>query len=105
MMGPAALLMVGLKALASVPLDALRVGRLLLLSLVRRPSGQQGMLQVQPFRQGRRGDPWDAGRRALVTLGLSLAPNSFVLDASSEGGLVLHRLQAVPPRPDQDWPV
>lgn len=103
-MAPSACFGVAAKALASIPLDAVRVGRLLLLSLVRRRGKRQGMLQIQPFRQGTSDNPGDAGRRALVTLGLSLAPNGYVLDTPAAGGLLVHRLQPLPPAPNQEWP-
>ncbi len=90
-----------------MPADTWRVGRVLLRTLA---PGQAhaartapGMLQIQPFRRGS-DDPAEAGRRALVTLGLSLAPNGYVVDFATGSGLLIHRLQPVPPQPDQDWP-
>jgi multisubunit Na+/H+ antiporter MnhE subunit len=49
-------------------------------------------------------DPREAASlRALVTIGLSLAPNSYVVDVrADEQRLIIHHL--VPPAPDQEKP-
>ncbi len=78
--------------------DAVRVARVLL------SPHPHGEAVVQPFARGG-ATPEDAGRRALVTLAASLAPNSYVLripDASDS--LVVHRLAHVPPPRDKAWP-
>jgi hypothetical protein len=94
------------KPLASVFPDAFRVGRVLLGVLWRRPAGPVGVVTRQPFRHGGDDDPRSAGRRALVTLGTSFAPNGYVLSSPAEmDALVLHRLVPVPQSPDRDWPL
>ncbi len=88
-----------LRPLADLAPDAVRVARVL---LSRHPHGEA---VVQPFAPGG-ATPEDAGRRALVTLAASLAPNGYVLrilDASD--GLVMHRLAHVPPLRDRAWPL
>jgi hypothetical protein len=93
------------KPLASVLPDVFRVGRVLLSVLWRRPSGPIGAVARQPFRHGG-DDAKSAGRRALVTLGISFAPNGYVLSSPGEmDALVLHRLALVPPEPDREWPL
>ena len=91
--------------LAALLPDAVRVGRALLRALWRRPPGVVGPVTRQPFQEGGE-DPASAARRGLVTLGSSLAPNGYVLAIpDGEGALLLHRLAAVPPNPDQRWPL
>lgn len=93
------------KPLLSVFPDALRVGRVLLRALWRRPEGQLGVIARQPFDHGGE-DAASAGRRALVILGTSLAPNGYVLSSAEEmDALVLHRLVPVPPSPGREWPL
>ena len=93
------------KPLAALFPDAVRVGRALLQALWRRPSSAVGLVVRQPFQEGG-GDPASAARRGLVTLGSSLAPNGYVLGIpDEEEALLLHRLAAVPPDPDQRWPL
>jgi hypothetical protein len=83
--------------------DAARIGVRLLSALRRRPDGEMGMIVEQPFIHG---DEHDGGRRAVVVLGASLAPNGFVLRVPSRRNvLVMHRLAPVPPNPDAVWPV
>ena len=98
-----------LSPLASVAGDVARVGAQLLRAVLVPGSRVAGTISRQPFRPGRAG-PADAGRRALVTLASSLAPNGFVLDvAPSELGgghaLLMHRLAPGRPDPDREWPV
>ncbi|HST74099.1 MAG TPA: hypothetical protein VLJ20_01915 [Acetobacteraceae bacterium] len=88
-----------LRPLANLAPDAARVARVLL------SAHPRGEAVVQPFAPGG-ATPRDAGRRALVTLAASLAPNGYVLripDASD--GLVMHRLAHVPPPQDKVWPL
>lgn len=86
---------------ALVP-DAWRAGRVLLQVLWRRPDGAVGTPSRQPFREGGQ-DPEDTGRRGVVTLGLSLAPNGYVLGIEA-GAIVLHRLVPAAPSADREWP-
>lgn len=84
--------------------DSVRVGAVLLHSLWRRPPGAVGSQIRQPFRNGD-DTPLSAGRRGLVTLGLSLAPNGFVIAMpGGEDAILLHRLVPAPPSDDQIWP-
>lgn len=85
--------------------DALRVGRVLLAVLLRRPAGAVGSISGQPFLAGDEA-PVTAGRRALVTLGSSVAANGYVVGIDRmAAALYLHRLAPVPPKPDPVWPV
>jgi hypothetical protein len=84
--------------------DSVRVCGILI-GAIRRPSGAAGVFSRQPFDTGTC-MPKDAGRRGLVTLAASLAPNGYVVDIpEGENVLVLHRLVAVPPCPDRKWPL
>lgn len=50
--------------------------------------------------------PEGALRRALVTLGISFAPNSYVVHVPPEGrSLVLHALARHKASPNADWPL
>lgn len=85
--------------------DSVRVGGALLRAVGRRPGGMLGEVVRQPFRQGGEA-PADAGRRGLVILSASVAPNGYALHIpEGEDVLVMHRLVSVPPSPDRDWPV
>lgn len=82
--------------------DAWRVGRVLARAVLRRPAGAAGTLSRPPFREGGR-EAREAGRRGLVTLGLSLAPNGYVVNIEADA-LILHRLAPAAPSPDREWP-
>jgi hypothetical protein len=89
----------------SVVTDSVRVGMVLSRAIARRPDGIQGMVSRQAFRSGSE-TPADAGRRGLVTLAASLAPNGFVLHLPGEQEvLVMHHLSPTKPPADRDWPV
>ena len=95
-----------LQPLGALAADTVRVGAVLFRALAQPQSGEESR---QPFRPG--GDaPQEAGRRALATLLLSVAPNGFVLDvppaaAPRDGDAVLlHRLAPASPGGDADWP-
>ena len=100
---PAAML---LGTLASLVTDTGRVSLALLRAMLGPVGGEASW---QPFHPGGR-RPRDAGRRALVALLTSLAPNGFVLDLrpsalpEADHGLLLHRLVPAPPLRDADWP-
>jgi hypothetical protein len=65
--------------------------------------GGSGAWRRQKFRPG--GDEADdSGRRALVTLALSVAPNAYVARVSPDH-LLLHELAPRSPRPDETWPL
>ncbi len=63
----------------------------------------KGVIQRQPF-DTRDDSPEQVGRRALVILGLSIAPNGFVLEETGDS-LLLHRLVPAAPEQDPEWPV
>ena len=53
-------------------------------------------------------DPVSAARRALVVLGVSLSPNTFVVAVDRERGLLrIHQLvpSAQPSGEDKEWPL
>jgi hypothetical protein len=64
--------------------------------------GPGGRAIVQEFEAGGR-DQRSAGRRALVTLTGSLAPNSFVLELEPRR-IRMHRLSPEPAQGDRTWP-
>jgi hypothetical protein len=86
---------------ASLARDTIIVGRALVRASVGRPV--RGLAQHQAFMVG---GPAAAGRRAVVVLAASIAPNGFVERvATEEQALVLHRLVSTSPREDRLWPV
>lgn len=85
--------------------DTAVVTRVLLRAILRRPSGSVGAIYHQGFWVGDDADR-DVGRRGLVTLAASLAPNGVVVRVQGqEDALLLHRLVAAPPRADMEWPL
>jgi hypothetical protein len=88
--------------LTALGLDSWRVGQVLFQTLLRRPDGSLGMLSRQPFYPGGNAAP-DSGRRGMVTLALSLAPNGYVLGIE-ESDIILHRLAPAAPSTDREWP-
>jgi len=85
--------------------DSVRVGGVLLRVVWRRPDGQVGTIARQPFRQGGQ-TAGDAGRRGMMTLSASLAPNGYVLHIpDGENVVLMHRLASVPLNHDHEWPV
>ena len=93
-----------LRPLLAVVIDSGRVGMVLARAVLRRPAGQVGQVVRQAFRQGGE-DPADAGRRGMVVLAASLAPNGYALHVpAGEDSMVMHRLASVPPSPDREWP-
>ncbi len=91
-----------LRPLTALLPDAVKAARVLLRAIARRPNGPVGLSTRQPFREGI--DPRDAGRRGLVTLATSLAPNGYVLAVEADA-LILHRLAPARPRSDREWPL
>ncbi len=88
-------------ALAS---DTARVGMALVRAVLRGPD-VHGAVVRQPFARGG-ADAQDAARRGLVTLGVSLTPNSYVLRILDERDeMRLHRLAERKPSPDRAWPL
>jgi branched-subunit amino acid ABC-type transport system permease component len=96
-------LLVMAHALRSLLPDTVRVARALMWAIWKRPPGAIGPCIHQPFRHGS-GSADDAGRRAAVTLGLSLAPNGYVLDLDGQADIPLHRLTPAGVAPDREWP-
>lgn len=91
--------------LMALPRDAVRVGGALLRAVARRPEGAIGQAHTLSFREGA-DDAGDAARRGLVVLGLSFAPNGYVLRLRTGDRLRLHVLAGPPPAPgDRDWPL
>ncbi len=97
------LVLLGRPALALVH-DTARVGMALARAVLR---GQDvhGAVVRQAFARGG-ADAQDAARRGLVTLGVSLTPNSYVLRILDERDEVrLHRLAERKPSPSREWPL
>jgi hypothetical protein len=93
-----------IRPIATLLPDAFRVGKVILSSLVRRPGAKAGHLLHQPFNPGDRSPP-EAGRRAVVELGASLAPNAFVVRLNPEDNtLLLHCLHPKSENRDRTWP-
>lgn len=67
-----------------------------------------GTFRAVPFDPGS-DDPTSAARRALVTAGVSLAPNTYVIAIDRDAGLLLvHQLVRSPEPPghgDREWPL
>lgn len=97
-------LRVVVRPIAALFPDAARVGTMLLRAMWRRPDGPLGVISQQPFRHGGN-QPGDAGRRALTTLGLSLAPNGYVLLVPDDRDMLpVHRLAPAVMGSDPEWP-
>lgn len=93
------------RTLLSLATDSIRVGVVLLHAMRRRPAGRVGAVVEVPFRSGVE-RPADAGRRGVVTIAASLAPNGFVLAVPrTREILLMHTLAPVPPPADRNWPV
>lgn len=98
-----------LRRFAGVPWSTLRdtavVGWAILRSL-RDPQALKGSVECLPFDYGDAHDPADATRRALLTLGTCLPPNSVVC-MMREDEFVIHRLTAgaSPGTSDRRWPI
>lgn len=86
--------------------DTARVGGALLKSLsgAPPPAGEYRDITFHPGGD----DPISAARRALVVLGVSLSPNTFVVAVDRERGLLrIHQLvpSAQPSGEDKEWPL
>ena len=80
------------------------VGRVVVRALVRRPDGGVGRLMRQPLLQAGEAAV-EAGRRGLVSLAASVAPNGFVVEIPARAdAMVVHRLVDVPVAAEQAWP-
>lgn len=95
-----------LRTLAAFVTDTGHVGLALFRALAGSTTGAATWQQFYPGGQ----NPHDAGRRALVTLFTSMAPNGLVLDlrpsalSEADAGLLLHRLVPASPLLNKDWP-
>ena len=82
--------------------DTVLVGRCLLRSIWR---PVEGRLVRQDFEHGEASGEAGA-RRALVVLGVSLAPNGYVVRVPARGDfLLVHRLAPAALAADREWPV
>ena len=89
-------------SLAGLPGATLRVGARLAAALVRPVEGRR---VERVFHRGTADDPRDRGRRAVVLLATSLAPDSYALDLPvSEETIVFHALTGSSPGGDPRWP-
>ncbi|RYC32292.1 hypothetical protein D3273_09700 [Lichenibacterium minor] len=87
---------------AGLPGATLRVGARLAAALVRPVAGRR---VEHDFHRGTADDPRDRGRRAVVVLATSLAPDSYALDLPlDEETIVFHALTASGPSRDPRWP-
>ncbi len=88
--------------------DTARVGAALARVALRGPDvhgAPEGAVVRQAFAQGGSGAQ-DGARRGLVTLAVSLAPNSYVLRIMDERNEIrLHRLVERKPSPNRLWPL
>jgi hypothetical protein len=87
----------------SLARDTIAVAGALARASVGRPVS--GLVQRQDFIIG---GEMDAGRRAVVILAASVAPNGFVARVAPEDedeALLMHRLVSAPPKEDRRWPV
>jgi hypothetical protein len=98
-----------LRVLRSLLRDTVRVGAVLLRAIVHPPQRVTGRIARQIFVPGDEA-PSDRGRRALVTLAASVAPNGIVLElprspmVGEHPVMLLHRLVPDEPAPDPEWP-
>ena len=84
--------------------DTARVGATLAHAVLQAP-GVHGATVRQAFARGNENSQ-DAARRGLVTLGVSLTPNSFVLRIMDERDeMRLHRLAERKPSANRAWPL
>lgn len=90
--------------------DCVVVGRAVGSNLVRRrhPAGEFRTIEFAGHRREGETEPEAAARRALVTIGVSLAPNSYVAVVDAEADrLVVHHLVEMrgTETPDRVWPL
>ncbi|HEY2800289.1 MAG TPA: hypothetical protein VGI85_06825 [Chthoniobacterales bacterium] len=95
--------------LRAVPLQMLIDGMIVFRAILRRPALARGSgrFQAREFHAGNE-HPAARTRRALVTIGISCAPNTFVLGTTeTEEQLLVHQLAPKPPEKpgDPEWPL
>lgn len=92
-----------LPPLVSLVPECLIVGRELIAVAVFGTTGQRGAFVRQAFRPGG-SEATSVARRAVVVLGVSLAPRTFVIRGERQDSLLLHSLPSKTPSADLDWP-
>ncbi len=98
------------RSLVAVGRDTMTVGLALLRAALGRPGAIRSGMARQDFRPGGC-QPRERGRRAVVTLAGSLAPNGIVVDVppspllGDASVLLVHRLVPSGPSPDREWPL
>ncbi len=93
-----------LKPFAALLPDFYAVGRELVAVAIHGGGRHCGDYVRQPFDFGA-ATPREAGRRAVTTIGVSLAPRTFLVRGNrSDGTLLLHGFPAKPVSPDGRWP-
>ena len=91
------------RACRKLPGTTLTVAGVLLRALVHRETGQ---VTHWLFAHGQRADPFDSGRRAVVVLAASIAPDGFVVRTPMERGeIVVHTFPSGETSRDPRWPV
>lgn len=89
-------------SLLGLPGATLRVGARLAAALLHPVEGRR---IEQPFHRGTAADPRDRGRRAVVVLATSLAPDSYALDLPlDEETITFHAFTGSSPGRDPRWP-
>lgn len=91
------------RPLAALAPDAWSVGRTLLTIILRGSRPHEGDFARQSFDPGQ-DDAASATRRAVVVLGMSLAPRSYVVRGERTDELLLHSLPRKAPSADIHWP-
>ena len=92
------------KPLAALLPEFFTVGRELFAVAIHGSHRHNGDYVHQPFDFGA-ATPREAGRRAVTTIGVSLAPRTFLVRGNrSDGTLLLHGFPAKPVSPDERWP-
>ncbi len=101
---PAAAVPFALRSAIQILPDTVGVGWALTRVVFAGARASRGSVVEQPFRIGA-ASPQDAARRAVTTLGVSLAPNGYVLRVfAGDESLLIHRLVPVKVETDTEWP-
>jgi hypothetical protein len=98
-----------LNKLRSIPLQMLIDCAIVFRAILRRPARSRGSgrFKLRDFHPGNE-HPAARMRRALVTIAISCAPNSFVLGTTpNKEQLLVHQLAPTPPKEprDREWPL
>ena len=101
---PAGCIQFVLRSVIQIVPDTGRVGWSLVRIVFAGARASKGAIAEQSFRIGAP-LPQDAARRAVTTLGVSLAPNGYVLRVfAADESLLIHRLVPVNVSTDTEWP-